>query len=230
MKLTAPRQSRRRLPVPRVWVKQKHSPSLLLPVLRAVATMSHYHYDSDDSRADSRYTRRQRPAGRRRQRYRSPSEDSYHSPRRSYDDCEESSKQQKKGTSKYDTLGKASIAVGLLSVIAGFLQLWATKKSSDREQESRRERRREFERAKRQRRAEEARWEKQREWNEVHEPERETHSEMRSIAYRPARSRSRAPRRIEAPPPETRSGRTSRASSRAGYDGGYECDRRSRHG
>ncbi|KAK5123690.1 hypothetical protein LTR85_002326 [Meristemomyces frigidus] len=185
------------------------------------------HYDSDDSTlVDERHRRR-----RTRPRYRSPSEDSY-STRRSYY-SEEPRRERGDGSgSKYESVGKATIAVGFLSVLAGLFSLWTVRKSAEKDREAQRRRRREFERAKTARRRAEAQSERQRERQRARGSDYSPPSEVRRIAYRPPqpRSQSRAPKQIEAPPPD--SGRASRSSSLSDeeYDRDYEHDMRSRRG
>lgn len=196
-------------------------------------------YDSDDSTLVDNRSRRPR----RQRRYRSPSEDSYSTsspPRQSHADEEPRRPRGRRSRSTYadepkredksrsETINKASIAVGLFSAVVALMQLWTMKKSAEREKEAKRRKQREFQRAKQARRREESRWERQRQWDDE---ERSPVAESRRIGYAPAqeRSRLRAPRKIEAPPPPLpESGRTSRRSSVGEI--GYESDRRSRRG
>ncbi|EMC94042.1 hypothetical protein BAUCODRAFT_219280 [Baudoinia panamericana UAMH 10762] len=157
------------------------------------------YYDSDDSGRVRSGRRSHRST-----RYRSPDED-YYDRRRSRDTHDG---RDAGGQSKYDMLGKTSLAVGILQVVAGLMQIWITKKSADRERENQRQKRKEFERAKRERRRRE----------KDSEDEGDEAEEVRRIGYGSARSRSRSKSRarrktIEAPPPPPGSGKSSRRSS-----------------
>lgn len=203
------------------------APLLLVPFTLLVAISHHKmprsdEYDSDDSTLVNERRRRQRRA-----RYRSPSEDSYYDSRRSYRGKERSRSGFEEDTSRHDASGKASIAIGLVAAIAGILQLWAGKKKAKLDEETRRRRRENFERAKRDRRRDEERRARQRSWD----GERSPTSEVKRIGYMPATSRSRsrstAPRRLEAP------SEASRSSSRHSFDERdkeIRRDRRSRGG
>ncbi|KAK6392364.1 hypothetical protein LTR65_003820 [Meristemomyces frigidus] len=188
------------------------------------------HYDSDDTTLvdDRRRQRRPRP------RYRSPSEDSY-STRRSYYSQPPRRERGTESAAKHESAGKATIAVGFLSMLAGLFSLWTVRKSAERDREAQRQRRREFERAKAARRRAETQSERHRERQRARDSDYSPPSQVRRIAYAPARSRSRsrsrAPKRIEGPPPD--SGRASRSSSTSDgeYDrGDYDRDMRSRRG
>ena len=173
-------------------------------------------YDSDDSTlVDDR--RRQRRA-----RYHSASEDSYYD-RRSYRGSERTEAEPEYGRdSERSNFGKTTLAIGVLTVVAGFIHLWSMKKNAEREKEDQRRRRKKFEKAK----AERRRNEETREAQWYRSDKREADGEVKRIGYRPtrSRSRSRAPRRIEAPPG---SRPVSRDPSRA-RDEGHENDRQSR--
>ncbi|KAK5135603.1 hypothetical protein LTR08_005083 [Meristemomyces frigidus] len=183
-------------------------------------------YSSDESSSeDDRRHRRRRP----RQRDRSPSQASC-TTRQSRYSGRARSERTETDAAKSENLGKASIAIGFFSVIAGLLQLWTVKKSAEREREVKRERRKEFERTKAARRKDEAKRERQRGWDVEHSPP----SEVRRIGNGYARSPSpaKAMMKIEAPPQD--SARPSRRSSPGGrnydYDRDYDNDRRSRRG
>jgi hypothetical protein len=165
------------------------------------------HYDSDDS-AMVRRDRAQRRA--RRERYRSPSQDSCDrnydyddSPRRSSYPSEQTRADRPPQT---EGLGKATLAVGIISVVAGLLHVWNTKKKREREEAERRWRKEDFERRKADRRRREAKRERERQRRMEEECEPEPVSNVRRIGYAPmersrSRSRSRhAVRQIEAPP------------------------------
>ncbi|TKA64726.1 hypothetical protein B0A55_11260 [Friedmanniomyces simplex] len=149
-------------------------------------------YDSDDSTLvnEARYGRRSRRSA-----YRSPSEDSASSPRRSYYD--DSPPKQERGSERSDGLGKATLAVGLLAALAGLFHLWNVRRRKEQEREERQRRREKFARAKAARRREEERRERGR--RGVYE---EAPSEMLRIGDAPvrrdgSRERARGMRMIE---------------------------------
>lgn len=181
-------------------------------------------YDSDESTLvnDEHHPRRRSDRSRR---YRSPSEERYY-PRQSqsyssdgYAYTYPNAKGDQK--SKYATIGKVAVVVGIVGIL---LHKWQKERTAERERQERRERhrrRKEFERAKKARRKEEER--REREEEERMEPQ-SPEPEVRRIEYRPMeRTRSRSSsgseaerRRIDAP--AGKSGRSNRGSERA-YDG-----------
>ena len=177
-------------------------------------------YDDDDSDDSTRVSDRRR---RRRARHRSPSESPSYS-RRSYRG-KDRTREDRSEAPEQDKLGNGSLAIGLITAIAGILQLWKAKKTAEREKEDRRRRRHNFESAKRERRKAEDTRARQRYQEDDEEPS--PVRDMRRIGNAPSRSRSRsrAPRRIEAPRGDSRSPSTDSWDER---DRGYESDRRTR--
>jgi hypothetical protein len=133
----------------------------------------------------------------------------------------EKSGSQKQGSSKYETLGKVALVLGVLQLIGGIIHMLHEEKSRDKEREHRRQKRRAFERAKEKRRREE---EKREMDDEDSEMEFIRPREVRRITNGPARSRStsssrsRHEWRIDERPP--RADRRSRGDFAAGnrYD------------
>lgn len=83
----------------------------------------------------------------RRSRYRSSSEESDDS-RRSYQYREKARAYRQRKERKQDNFGRASIAVGILSIVAGLIQLWMSRASMEGESHLQSQRRREFEKRK----------------------------------------------------------------------------------
>lgn len=121
---------------------------------------------------------------------------------------------------KYDKLGKVIIAVGVLQVVAGTLQLWNSKRVAKREEADRRRRQREFDRAKRARRRQEE--ELERREASYDDYDQANGEPLKRISYRPVSpevSPSAARRlQLEAPPPYQSKG-VSRRRSRTGSIG-----------
>lgn len=182
------------------------------------------HYDSDDS---SRVTEDRRLRRDRKPRRPSPSSDGGRSRRSSYTDGR---KDEKKGSSGFETAGKAAIVIGLVQVIKKVYEMWKDEKDKEKDKEYERRRRKDFERSKAARR----RAEQERDRGQDSSDEDYSRvSHARKIEYAPStvrsRSTSRAPRRIE--PPRSRSVRSSRKDSRRRSsstldDDDYERDRR----
>ena len=165
------------------------------------------HYNSDDSTVvNDEHTRRRR----RRSSHHSASEHP-HRGRRFSHDKRPRPRHRSPSPSTYGTLRKVVIAAGVIQLIGGLIHLWNNEKNAEKERMYQRQKKRAFERAKEIRRREEEMWERERDSEDEYSPV----PEVRRIEYAPAiprsRSTSRAPRRIEPPPP--RSGRSSRRSS-----------------
>lgn len=118
-----------------------------------------------------------------------------------------SHRSEEKESSTASKFGRVALGVVFVSVVAKAFDSWWKKKEEERERERLREKRRQFEKAKARRRREEDRRERRREERmrrEEEEYEVSEVSEMRRIGFAPVeeveRSRSRAPRRLEAPP------------------------------
>ncbi len=185
--------------------------------------MPHYR-DSEDSTQVDEDTRSRHGS---RAKHRSYSPEGYAS-RRPYVDDEDYDEVHEKGKAKYERIGAVAVLCGLL--LGGLYEVWQ-KEKKDRdaryERDYRRRRRKEFERAKAARRRAEDNLERRSESDDEYS---NAPSDMKRIVYVPrsarSRSTSRAPRRIE--PPPLRSGRTSRATSRAHSvdDASYESEGR----
>jgi len=137
----------------------------------------------------------------RRSRYRSSSEESYDS-RRSYQSREKARGYRQKNERKQDNFGRASIAVGVLSIMAGLIQLWISRVSIERESHLQSQRRREFEKRKLARREREKIIEQQADREDA-EWELRRHA-IRQIEAGPqerSRSRLRLCRRTDISPP-----------------------------
>ena len=179
--------------------------------------MSH-HYDSDASTLVDEHgqRRRRRPQTR----HRSPSVNTRRT-RESYYD--ERPRDQKQGHSKYETIGKAVLVLGVIQLVGGIIHIIHEEKAKKEDREYRRQKRKAFERAKEKRRLEEDK----RDREDDSDDEYDRHREVRRITYNPAShsrssSRSRSERRLD--PPPSRSRGTSRRSSVAGSR--YERDGR----
>ncbi|KAK3677103.1 hypothetical protein LTR78_003308 [Recurvomyces mirabilis] len=211
-------------------------------------------YSSSDSTLVNERQRRPAPTRPRQSRYRTPSSSRSRSrsrsrsppprPRTSYHHDDTHSTRSARtaetpgsGGSKFDTLGKATIAIGIISVLSGLLQIWNTKKTAERERQDKRRRREMFERSKVQRRREEAKVEDERRrrrdrarWEE----ERSEVSDVRRIGYagraREEESLPRQIRMIEGGEGEGEGGGGGRRRGGVGDDVGYEDDYRSRRG
>ena len=183
-------------------------------------------YSSDYSSSEDDHRHRQRRPQRR---DRTVSDDSY-TTRRSRYSGRARSERAEPGSAN---LGKASIAVGLISVFAGLIQLWTVRKNAEREREAKRERQEKFERSKAARRKEEAKRDGRRSRHVDQSPP----SEVRRIGqggYARSPSPVKATLRLEAPPQGSAraSGRSSPRGRDHDYDddSDYDDDRRSRRG
>lgn len=183
-------------------------------------------YDSDGETLvdDDRYRRRRRPQ----ERARSRSADTRRT-RQSYY-SERSGSQKQGSSSKYETIGKVALVLGVIQLIGGIYHLYHEEKSREKEREYRRHQRRAFERAKEKRRREEEKRELDDDYDDDSENEFLRPREVRRITDGPARShsssssrsRSRHERKIDRA--HSRSDRASRRDSVAGSR--YERDRR----
>ena len=131
------------------------------------------------------------------------------------------SETQKQSSSKYETIGKVALVLGVIQLIGGIIHMLHEEKSRDREREYRRQKRRAFECAKDKRRREEEKREldgddSENEFIHPREVRRITNGSARSRST--SSSRSRHERRIDRPP--SRTDRPARRDSVAGnrYD------------